>query len=257
MLTILDERYVEILEILDKHCNLSEFLSPDNFYEYITEPLKNSSLVNWTYDNGSTKLVLILKGMKSVIKIPFDGCERYYCDGDWGATCQKDKSLPKNDYFSQCCECSRDCPRRGSDSPMEFCGSIGESAWDYCEAETIYYNMACQTGIETFFAKTWKIGEVQGRPIYAQVRAEMFEGVSSSKQYAKNKTQPIEDFCNENNFYCFNEYWLVDFADYFGKDSLEKLLLFIEEEGIRDLHDGNIGYVDGVPVLVDYSGFSH
>ena len=55
--------------------------------------------------------------------------------------------------------------------------------------------------------------------------------------------------------YCFNSYWLTDFKDYFGLHGLQKLFAFINKFGIEDLHDGNIGYVCGVPVLVDFAGY--
>ena len=36
---------------------------------------------------------------------------------------------------------------------------------------------------------------------------------------------------------------------------MNKLLEFIRTVGINDLHDGNIGYIENRPVLVDYSSF--
>jgi hypothetical protein len=35
----------------------------------------------------------------------------------------------------------------------------------------------------------------------------------------------------------------------------EKLLCFLEENNINDIHEGNIGYSCGFPILIDFSGY--
>jgi hypothetical protein len=260
MLEIIDKKYQTILEELEKYCCLGSHLDADCFRGDITEPLKQSNkLPKWTYDSGATKLVLIFSGMDTVVKIPFTGTsEDCYTDGDWNATCPRDNDLPKNTYCSCCGYCSYDgCPRRGKYEYWDFDGANANEGWDYCEAEVRYYDNAKESCIEDYFAKTWLIGTVHGHPIYAQARAEMFEGSTSTREYPKEKAKTVSDYCHDMNYHCFNDWWLADFVDFFGMEALDKLQNFLENEGIEDLHDGNIGYVAGVPVLIDYAGYNH
>ena len=260
MLTVIDKKYQTILEELDKYCNLGGHLDADCFRSDIIEPLKQSKeLVGWTYDSGATKLVLLFSGMDTVIKIPFTGTsEDYYIAGDSGASCARGESLKKHTWCSHCGYCSYDgCPRRGHYEYTDFSGSPAANCWDYCAAEVDYYGLAEEEGVESFFAKTWLIGAVNGHPIYAQTRAEMFEGSTSTREYPKEKAESVSKYCGDMNYLCFNDWWLADFVDFFGKDCLDQLLKFLDGQGIEDLHDGNIGYVAGVPVLVDYAGYHH
>ena len=262
MLEIIDEKYKEILEQLDKNCCFTEDIFKGSYQDLIINPLKEANCFsNWTYDSGATKLVLLFSGMDSVIKIPFAGSdEDYYIDGDLNCSCPQGHSSIKNSVrvCTKCYNCSYyNCPRRGHYEFTNFYGANAENGWDYCEAEINYYQDALDANVEDFFAKTWLIGYVNGYPIYAQHRAEMFEGTSSTKKYSKEKTDAVMKYCDDMDLWCFNEYWLSDFKDFFGEDAIEKLLSFLVSKSIEDLHDGNLGYVNGVPVIVDYAGYSN
>jgi hypothetical protein len=259
MFVIYDKDYKEILEELDKYCCFNGCLSKEYFYDEIIIPLRNSTkLVDWTYDSGATKLVLLFSGKNTVIKIPFNGSDdEYYCGGDLGVSCPRGLSLEKHTYCSDCSECGcDDCPRKGRYEYTTFSGAFADNGWDYCESEVEYYKRAEEIEIQGFFAKTWCIGSVNGHPIYAQVRAEMFEGSTSTREYPSLKAKVVEEYCDSHNIYCFNDWWLSDFVDFFGENALLKLDAFLEKYGIEDLHDGNLGYVEGVPVLVDYAGYN-
>jgi len=45
------------------------------------------------------------------------------------------------------------------------------------------------------------------------------------------------------------------FLEYYGKEMYEALTQFCEDYEINDLHSGNIGSVDGRPVIIDYGGY--
>ena len=260
MLTIYDNNYKELLETLDKYCCFGDELYQATYRDDIINPLKcATNLPKWTYDTGATKLVLIFHGMDTVIKIPFTGSdETHYCGGDMAASCPKEYScVKKGTWCTNCCGCSYyDCPRRGHYEYSTFYGANASNGWDYCEAEVRYFELAEEIGLDECFAKVWRIGEICGHPIYAQVRAEMFEGESSRRSYSAEKLTSVRKTIEEKmDFYCFNEYWLSDFNDFFGEEKMEKLLKFLSTESIEDLHDGNLGYVCGVPVLVDFAGY--
>jgi hypothetical protein len=50
-------------------------------------------------------------------------------------------------------------------------------------------------------------------------------------------------------------HWILNFIKLYGEKEFLRLCLFLEEEGINDLHEKNVGYIDGRPVLFDYSGY--
>ena len=48
-----------------------------------------------------------------------------------------------------------------------------------------------------------------------------------------------------------------DAINWYGENEIEKLLKFINDEKINDLHSGNLGYLNDRPVIVDYAGYNH
>ena len=55
--------------------------------------------------------------------------------------------------------------------------------------------------------------------------------------------------------YCFNAWWITDFLAMYGEEEFKALSDFLREMQIDDLRDCNVGYLDGAPILFDYSGF--
>lgn len=47
-----------------------------------------------------------------------------------------------------------------------------------------------------------------------------------------------------------------EFAKAYDADEYDLLVSFLEEEGVNDLHCGNIGTIAGKPILIDYCGYS-
>lgn len=187
------------------------------FYSQVVTHFKEKYHKTFSYDTGATKGVLIFPNLDFVIKIPFT-----YTEDD-----------------------------------EEFCGAddSGEG-WNYCEVEEIKYQRAETFGVNNCFAKTVLVGNIKGYPIYAQEKAKVFgkEG-SPSPRKSEEEYEKIEDMC-EGVGECFNKIWLRDAFDYFGEKIFYNFLDFIENFNIRDLHDGNLGYIGMRPVLVDYSSFN-
>lgn len=46
-----------------------------------------------------------------------------------------------------------------------------------------------------------------------------------------------------------------EFAKAYDTDDYERLVKFLEKEGVNDLHCGNVGVISGKPVLIDYCGY--
>lgn len=218
----LDEKEKQIMEALAK-CNF-DYLDDDEdeFYYKIVEPFKENYKGNIYLDwaSGATKGVLIFENYKFVIKIPFR-YDRNYDD-------------------------------------EQFCGANSEkNHWDYCNVEAELYESACDEHVEDCFAKTELLGYVNGYPIYKQEMALIYTSADdSTTTHTKEDEKTVEVICDDSNYDCFNTYWLSDVFAYYGEEKFYKLMNFIRNYDISDLHGNNIGYIGMKPVLVDYSGFN-
>ena len=235
-----------ILENIEKYCDLDEDLCEGTFWSQVVEPLEAANCFdNWTYDSGITKGVLIFGELDYVIKIPFY-CEYYEGDGyydeeeNWVETCEEGPS---------------GYPFNG----VEVEGYIHENPWDYCETESFRYAVAEKNNMEEYFAKTWLIGKVGNWPVYAQARACMYRSeeshtARSRKNYTNKERESARELIKRTKFYVEDE-WLIDFINYWGEARTSDFIAFCDQWFIDDLHPGNLGYICGVPCLVDYSSY--
>lgn len=131
---------------------------------------------------------------------------------------------------------------------------------DYCELEQYIYYKAVEGGVSKFFAKIVKIGEVNGLPIYVQERAmanyeDWMKGSKKfSKEISKKSLRKMKKFCKKNKTKGFNLSFLSLIKERENEETFLKLYKFMKKN-INDVHAGNIGMIEGNPVLIDYSGF--
>ena len=248
-----------ILECIEKYCDL-EGLDEYTFEHQVALALRDAGCFDhgWTWDCGVTKGVLIFSDLDFVVKIPFAGrgdyVESHYENrhGDW----------VDSDYETERTNAST-CGRRwveGENYFEKFSGADCENGWDYCEVEATRYCHAEQANVAILFAKTEWIGDVHEYPIYIQERCHMFREESTSNQERyKSRTQADYEEVNtlrkKYDFHSINNDWMLDFLIYYGEEMFKKLADFIFNENIYDLHNGNIGYINGRPCLVDYSSY--
>lgn len=133
---------------------------------------------------------------------------------------------------------------------------------NFCELEADYYTKACDNNIAYCFAATYKIGEIDGIPIfmqeYADTNEDMFEDIFANymesiyskdddedeEEYSSRIEEYVEDMENSDRIYAV-----------LGEDS-DDIVEFIEEHDINDLHSSNWGVTpDGRFVMIDYSGY--
>ena len=197
------------------------------FYPVVVQPFSEKYKKPFDYATGATKGVLIFEQLGFVIKIPF---------------CRNTEDCYYNSAYSEyeCCY---------------FTGADTDNGWDYCEAEADKYQRAKEEGISMCFAKTEKIGVIDGYPIYMQELASIYRNADYQSSHTEEDSRQVSSICSSNNFYIFNMEWLSDAFHFYGEKIFHKLLEFIRTVGINDLHDGNIGYIGNRPVLVDYSSF--
>ncbi len=215
--------YYNKSEILDIFSDT--FLSSlEEFYDKrIQELLREMKYSNYSYDYGVSKFVIIPMNKDYVIKIPFTGQEKVY---------------------------------KGF---VEFNGAeYEERPWDYCAAEVSRYTQACLNGMEKYFAETKMVGFIKGFPIYIQQKADVFdssleEDNSFYSEEEINKT--LQSLKGKIEYPSININWLTDFRLCYGEEELTSFLDFLRREDWSDFHTQNIGYIDGAPVIIDYSSF--
>ena len=196
-------------------------------------------------DSGVSKMVIFIQGADRVLKIPYSCCfdrEVYEYDlAQWDSGDFEDMEEPLEECYWWKFECAN-------------CANIeAEYNWDYCALECAIYEAAYKRGLAPYFAKEEFYGLVNDRPVYTQVRVKPFEVCSST--ISKQQKEDTRRKCDSCGVRCFNSVWVTDFINHYGMDEFIKLSNFLTELGIIDLHEGNLGYYQGAPILLDYSDF--
>lgn len=221
----------EIFKALNNHSCLygeMEFTNEysEESYDDIYEAVMKSKIPFETA-SGASKYVIIPDDGDEVIKIPFNGQKDGFYEGEY-----------EEDYIF---------------FPFECAGV--DNGWDYCQREVVIADAAEEEELEQCFAITRRIGFVNGYPIYAQEKAEVWSAAHNYNEYSEEKKSTTFEKCKRLGVGCFNSCWLSDFLDYFGEDIFQKFMKFIDKQSIDDLHSDNIGYIGNRPVLIDYSGY--
>ena len=188
-------------------------------------------------DSGVSKAVLLIKGLNKVVKIPFN-------------------SIFDEDSYDEAIKCEEVCEDPKIEDFMfdfEYANTDNKaltSSWDYCALESCIYELAEEEGLELYFAEEYRYNAKLPWRIYIQTRCEMLE---EDDRYSDQELSKISTYCTKNNLFCFNRYWIADFISAYGEEEFKRLSDFLTKYRIKDLHGGNLGYLDGLPVLVDYS----
>lgn len=173
---------------------------------------------------GCSKIVMDIFDDEYVIKIPMMG--KAYIDED------EEFHL---EYYYDCAQCED-----------------GED-WDYCEKEVEVYEKACEAGLEEFFAGTWYLGEYENHPLY--MSRKIVKDLCGSR--CKPSDASVEIAKNRRHHSIIPATSLAIWLDEgYSMSLLNKLLDFLDDNGIEDFHAGNLGFdEDGHLRLIDYSSF--
>lgn len=126
---------------------------------------------------------------------------------------------------------------------------------DYCGREYNNYLAAKEAGLAKYFAAVELLAEVRGITFYAQQKIECDEDADSDiynslrERYESDGEDPDPD-----------DLWdeVDDMGDWERVELLFgniELCRFINDRRINDLHNGNIGLLDGCRIIHDFSGF--
>ena len=262
MLNITQDEITTILNILETYTLLSKEveLATDNIENIIIKPLMSVNNIfspkhkGWSsYRQGTTKIILFPKNKNYVIKIPKNG-RRFY----------NRLSLSEKKFFYFTME-------RKFDYTKEDYGR----GWDYCKEEAQIVQEAKELNLNEYFAETLYLGDVRGYPIYAQEKVTVMtdryeldedEDYDSIYDETAGLLDSYEGSDNSDSSYYSSEYddednnvlplnWSLVFVKKYGVDALKSLIEFIQDMGINDIHSDNVGFIDGNPILLDYSGY--
>lgn len=144
----------------------------------------------------------------------------------------------------------------------DFVVKFTTEAFDYCEREYTNYLAAVNAGLDYFFPYTDFLGEINGVKFFIQEYAECDNEAISSIWYDSLREDCVseededEDIINEkiwNMIYDLEDDQRVLYC--FGNE--EKLIDFLNEYCINDLHEGNFGYIGERLVIIDFSGYGN
>jgi len=192
------------------------YFDAEDFINYLYSVSPEYYNQNWSCKYGSTKLVIIMDDENYVIKIPFHGEYKDYYVG----------------------------------------APTSEDYWDYCQAEEERYENA-PIVIKSRLAKTELIYETKnGIRLYSQPKCSIANNTHCTTKSQKT-AKFFYDWWGRGTHLPINHVdWLNTYIDYYGLDSLKAFFkALIKEDWDDDLRDVNIGFLNGRPVLVDYSSF--
>lgn len=147
-----------------------------------------------------------------------------------------------------------------TDETCEFCSAIypihNLHGWDYCASECEWYYVAAQHGIKDFFAQSEYVFSYNDYiKVYVQEKCKIYNGAGYVKH---SKEERFEVLNKLDSIKCRNTPldldFLVELFKYYSEAEIQKFLIFTERN-LSDLHNANVGFRYGRPVLVDYSGF--
>lgn len=135
----------------------------------------------------------------------------------------------------------------------DFYCAGGSDCGDYCAAEANVYAEAKARDLENFFCSTEFICELNGIKYYASTKAKGYWDVkhpevsedSEEKAYSTDDGNLYIDVDILSIFYEQNE-----------DEAVEEIINFLQDMDTNDFHTGNLGFIDGCLVFLDYSGFN-
>ena len=118
------------------------------------------------------------------------------------------------------------------------------------------YESTIIEGVDQFFSGIEFIGySCNHYPIYKQEWACTWAEDGSSKPSEDSSTK-AKNLSKEIRYIPFYTEWLASAIDAYGEEMVKRLLKFVDEYNVDDLHRNNYGYnAAGLPVVYDYSGF--
>lgn len=136
-------------------------------------------------------------------------------------------------------------------------------AHDYCSLEAFFYQQAKSYGMARHFAPCERM------PVYRYDNLD--NDIDLSLNHIIECPVYLMEYCTVNSYQnenmvshsnldrVYSERDQCDiiriFSNSYDDEEIIELLEFLEEQDMNDFHNGNIGIKDGLPILIDYSGY--
>lgn len=140
--------------------------------------------------------------------------------------------------------------------PLGVSSSSGRPVIDYCAKEYDVYTKALEVGLGSLFAPIYFLEHYFGVDAYAMEKVEVDPDRIYSEYFDSwASISTATEGRHRLNFFEKHEMAITLF-DYHDESLIDAFIDFCNNEGVGDLHCGNMGYnEDDVLVLIDYSGF--
>lgn len=133
----------------------------------------------------------------------------------------------------------------------------------YCSLECYHYEMAKAYRVEKVLLPIERIATFDnGLKIYRQAKfttgwhdLNRKDNKALRSAYEQLRNRKTFKKIYEGMHYDTHEYWVARVTQLYGKKFMRSLENWIAEYEINDLHTGNIGMLNGVPILLDYAGY--
>ena len=125
----------------------------------------------------------------------------------------------------------------------------------YCSTEAVFYQDAIKNGLQKCFMEIHPFDGINNTSLYLCEYIEKTSSASNVKISRRTREMIQEYTSKHKNAPHIPKLWTSEFIKYYGLKTYDKFLDFIIERGINDLHDCNIGYTQGRPIVFDYAGF--
>lgn len=156
-----------------------------------------------------------------------------------------------------------------ADFVFKYSNPYAFSDGDEAEREVKNYKRAVELGVEMFFPYTYLYGKIDGINIIYQEKIDYSVDEAWSRQNVKETRDLIhsisiqdiistrERFNLKNDSYqrIIDTTWLAFVLALYSTEVINKLINFIQEKQINDLHGGNLGYKNNKPIIFDFSGY--
>lgn len=121
---------------------------------------------------------------------------------------------------------------------------------NHCRLEQKNSIAAAALGLSDILIPTEYFGRFASAEIYIQQRVE-----SLKKAIIRNSWDILSEKYGVNQTGQIDPNLSLHIIEYYGLKKFFELVEFVEEKRINDLHGGNYGFIDGRPVIFDYSGY--
>ena len=137
-----------------------------------------------------------------------------------------------------------------SDYVVKF--SLTEEYDSFINEQELYIE-AEMYGVEKFFAPITYLCTIGGFRFYIQKKVKSGTRMDTDGENLSEASISLLNCCNDTSF-CQNDLF-DDFYENYEEEELYKLINFINDYDINDIHYKNVGFLNNLPVIIDYAGY--